>query len=113
MKLQDAQPAANALNGCSVDDRRLEACIAEADEEAPESSHAPAVAETMPAAPSMIPRKAAARRPAKKVALSVASSSTTQELSPDKVQRTEAKSNADFRQFLLGQKQPNEGSHGA
>ncbi|KAJ2864910.1 Splicing factor [Coemansia aciculifera] len=114
MKLQDAQQAADALNGCSVDDRKLEACIAEADEEVPEPSHAPAVTETMPAAPDMIPRKAAARRPTKKVALTSASSSTPQTSSTEKVhQITEAKSNADFRQLLLDQKRPDEGANGA
>ncbi|KAJ2793866.1 hypothetical protein H4S07_006921, partial [Coemansia furcata] len=118
MKLQDAQLAAAALNGCSIDDRTLEACIAEADEETPESSRASATTKATPAPPvvvsGMFPRKIAGRRPTKKVALSATSSSAVpQAPSTEKVQRSEAKSNADFRQFLLDQKKPGEGARGA
>ncbi|KAJ2734668.1 Splicing factor [Coemansia sp. BCRC 34962] len=114
MRLQEAQRAADALNGCSIDNCTLEACIANADKNAAGPVYASAVTgPAPPAVPVMVPRKtAAARRPTKKVALSAALSATPHASSAEKAQRANAKSNADFRQLLLGQKPPDEGSRG-
>ncbi|KAJ2907947.1 Splicing factor [Coemansia aciculifera] len=118
MKSQDAQQAVNALHGCSVDGRTLEACIAQPEATEPNSSStikpAPPIPVVAPVvAPDMVPRKAAAaRRPAKKVTLSTPSSSASQAPGTEKsTLRAEAKSNADFRQLLLDPKQqPDQGA---
>ncbi|KAJ2582193.1 Splicing factor, partial [Coemansia sp. RSA 1836] len=110
MKLQDAQQAVNVLQGCSIDDRTLEACIAKPDACEPNSSSSFTTTPANPApapvaAPGLVPRKAAAaRRPTKKVALTATTSSAPQAPSAERVHGAEAKSNADFRQLLLDSK---------
>ncbi|KAJ2747424.1 Splicing factor [Coemansia sp. BCRC 34301] len=116
MKAQDAQQVVSALHGCSIDDRTLEACIARSEEGEPNPSVAKAATPAAQVAdPGMIPRKAAAaaRRPTKKVALPKTMMASTQ-LAPvlEMAHRAETKTNADFRQLLLDQKQAEQDASG-
>ncbi|KAJ2471081.1 Splicing factor [Coemansia sp. RSA 2322] len=111
MKKSDAQQAVDILHGCSIDGRVLSARIAEAnadtfnaDVSAPKPTRASAMVEPAPtlraAASAMVPRKAAAKRPSKKVALS-ATKPTAIPLNTDSTNVAGTKSNSDFRQLFL------------